>query len=357
MEKIILSIFISFSICAAQTKISLTEANIVNISAKGNPSALVDEQDSAGDPSSGSGGNPATVYTNGYEGQQLFYPLEIVVDLYAKHDLTSLYYYDINGSDTIWVYAGSPKSWRLLLKETTSTYMNWSGHALSDTSRYLLIKVNSPQTQITELVLYGTPLEQVTPPEEPPPVKHTYPVMRQFIGTNSFVDVPADLAAAVGFIREYHNWQWDEENKSANYSGFPDNAYGWNPSWVREGNWAWNFDEFYASLQNRNIGVCPTLQKCLPYMVDYNPDSLESKPITGDDDPQKPSSYAAHADWMFQFAARYGSQQVDPSLIKTDHLNEKLSGLGYVQWMENWNELTSGGKTGRGISSRLSWRQ
>ncbi len=338
MEKVILSILLSLSICAAQAKIALTEANIINISAKGNPSALVDEQDIAGDPLNGTSGNPVTAYTNGYEGQELFYPLEVVIDLYAEHKISSLHYYDINGSDTIWVYTGSPKSWKLLLKETTSAYMSWSGHTLSDTSRYLLIKVNSPQTLITELVLYGTPLEQITPPSEPPAVTHAYPVMRQFIGTNSFVDVPTDLAAAVGFIREYHNWQWDEGNNSPDYTGYPDNAYGWNPSWVRGDNWAWNFDEFYASLHDNNIGVCPTLQKCLPLMVDYNSDSLESKPVMGDNDPQKPSSYAAHADWMFQFAARYGSQQIDPSLIKTDHLNEKLSGLGYVQWMESWNE-------------------
>ena len=36
--------------------------------------------------------------------------------------------------------------------------------------------------------------------------------MDQFVGTNAFIDDPLDkLAVPVGFVREYHSWQWDTE--------------------------------------------------------------------------------------------------------------------------------------------------
>ncbi|MFW6254794.1 MAG: hypothetical protein ACOC41_07695, partial [Chitinivibrionales bacterium] len=342
MKKILITAILLTMTAAlgAQNKIPLSEQNIINISAKGNPTALVDEQDIAGDPLSGASGKPASVFTNGYEFDHIYYPLEVVVDLFARHALSSCHYFDFEGVDTLAVYVGTPKSWRLLFKETTSSYNQWIGHTITDTTRYLLIRVQSPETKITELVLYGEPLEPVETPSEPPAVNHPYPIMKNFIGTNSFVDVPMEFTKAVGFVREYHNWQWDEGNSDTlrRYEGYPNNAYGWNPSWVRGDNWAWNFDDYYSSLKDNDIGVCPTLQKSLPLMVDYNGDSLESKPVIGDDDPTDPASYAAHADWMFQFAARYGSREVDPSLIKTDPLNERRTELGLVSWMENWNE-------------------
>lgn len=339
MLKTILLVLVVAAGCfvSAQERIVLSEKNLINISAKGNTAALIDEQELAGDPYSGTGGEPTTTFTNGYVQANLYYPLQVVVDLFGTYALESFCYYDVNNSDTISVYSGKPGEWKLLFRESTSRYNSWAKHSIADTCRYLLINVHSPGTLISEIVVYGSPIGQLQEPQEPVPVKHKYPLMEDFIGVNGFIDDPLHLTSAVGFVREYHNWQWDEGNGATNYTGYPDNRYGWNPSWVRGSGWGWNFDDYYKSLKETGIGVSPDLQLNVPWLVNGNSDSLNNKPVRAAD-PLMPQSYSAHADWMFQFTARYGSQQIANGLIKTDEMNAKTSALNYVAWIEDWNE-------------------
>src|SRR5690606_30684832 len=52
----------------------------------------------------------------------------------------------------------------------------------------------------------------------------------EFIGANAFVDDPIENLTAVGFIREYHNWAWDEGDGDRDYPGFPNNQIRFAPS-------------------------------------------------------------------------------------------------------------------------------
>jgi hypothetical protein len=60
-----------------------------------------------------------------------------------------------------------------------------------------------------EMVIYGK--GQGTPPPPPAPIPLLpAPLMGSFIGINSFVTEPLERQNAAGWIREYHDWQWDE---------------------------------------------------------------------------------------------------------------------------------------------------
>jgi len=55
-------------------------------------------------------------------------------------------------------------------------------------------------------------------------------------------------------------------------------------------------------------------------------------PVAANADPTMPASYAAHADVMFQFAARYGKTTVADSLLKLASGQPRSSGLGTVKY-------------------------
>ena len=46
----------------------------------------------------------------------------------------------------------------------------------------------------------------------------------------------------------------------------------------------------------------------------------------------------AHANYLFQFAARYGSSRLKSQALQLRADQERLTGLGYIRYLENWNE-------------------
>lgn len=157
--------------------------------------------------------------------------------------------------------------------------------------------------------------------------------MDQLIGLNAFIDDPIGRMEAVGFVREYHSWVWDEGNHQKDYEGFPNNRLAWNPGAVE-----WNFDLFYHNLHQLDIMVSPVLQGNVPWLLPPNYYELMSKPIAENEDATDPKSYIEHADYLFQFAARYGSNRLANNLLKLRKDQERLTGLGYIHYLENWNE-------------------
>jgi len=155
--------------------------------------------------------------------------------------------------------------------------------------------------------------------------------MDQFIGTNAFIDDPLDKMKAAGFIREYHTWDWD-----AGGTAFPNNKIALNPSYAGGG---WNFDGYYEKLQEAGITVSPCIMNSTNWLAEPGDTyPYEAKPVSSGMDTEDPGSYKAHADHMFQYAARYGSQVVDDHLLKLAANQTRVSGLGYLQYLENWNE-------------------
>ena len=164
----------------------------------------------------------------------------------------------------------------------------------------------------------------------------------QFVGSNAFVDDSIDNMKVGTFIREYHNWNWDEgdiweHGGNRNYKGYPNNTMKFAPS--EAGGGEWNFDEFYLQCKEAGIAVYPVLMGAVKWLNDSLNFNLHHKPVdqTGAVTTD-PDSYQAKAHYMFQFAARYGSTKVPDSLLTLAPSQPRNSGLCLIDYLEDWNE-------------------
>lgn len=319
-------------------KLLLTPDMVVNLSGARPASELIDEQNLAGDPLAGKGGQPKTVFSQGWQNKELYYPLDIVVDLGRPHKIAGVCYFDANRSGLLTVSVGSPKAWKEVVSDDLREYLKWKTHRLAEEARYLKITFETPASAISEIVVYGEATGIVHPSNGTAQIRPKPVTIDRFMGMNAFVDDPIERIAAVGMIREYHQWAWDEGNQDKSYTGFPDNRYAWSPSWVSGPGWGWDFDEFYRELRAAGIEIAPVLQQSAPYLVDHDFGRISEKPVSEDEDATRPESYREHADWMFQFAARYGATKVEPALLKLREGQAAKSGLGLIRHLENCNE-------------------
>ncbi len=322
---------------AAQSgKLTLSPDMLFNCSTKGDARMLIDEQSISGDPAAGSGGSPETVFFPGWPHQHIYYPADVIIDLGVNHNLSSIWVFDVNDSDTLRIFTGSLAGWTEAGYLFLNQYNAWQSFMLNVDARFVMLRFRSPACRIAEFVLYGNALG--TPSIPPQPTAHPPKVMQQLIGVNAFVDDPLLRIKAAGSLREYHDWQWDEGNTDTTYPGYPNNQYAWSPSWVSGPGWGWDFDAFYAQMKNAGISVNPVLQGAAPYITGWRDSLTQHKPITGGKNPLLPASYIEHSDYMFQFAARYGKSNVPSGMLKLRPGQPVLSGLGLIDYIENWNE-------------------
>lgn len=173
--------------------------------------------------------------------------------------------------------------------------------------------------------------------------------MDKFIGANAFVDDPVDKMQAVGFIREYHKWHWDENlGSSGSYEGYPNNHIRWAPSAIKP----WDFDKYYSSVKNAGLEIAPCLQGAPKWLQGRTDFPAHDKPL---DEPDAPStsahSYEAKAHYMYQFAARYGSTSVSDDFLTLAPDQPRNTGMGLVKYIEDWNEQDA---TWQGANARFS---
>jgi hypothetical protein len=308
-------------------KIPLSKEMIINETTFGNAYNLIDEQESSGDPRAGKGGSPKNSWQAGYN--PLYLPAHATIDLGADYFISEIYFYDGEGTGLVEFHIGVPFNWQKIFSDKMDQYQKWKKHQINQQTRYIRITQTSNIGPV-EIILYG---EKINGHKEKQansalPTNH-YPVMDEFIGINAFIDDPIEKLKAVGFIREYHNWQWVEGNNE-NYKGYPQNANKWAPSYIPE----WNFDQFYHTAFANGLTIAPALQRNVPWLSQHP----EFKPVLKGKDPKDPFAYAAHADHMFQFAARYGTKNIPDHLLKLAENQPKHSGLNLIRYYENWNE-------------------
>jgi hypothetical protein len=316
-------------------RIHLDREMLINLSGQRPAVELIDEQDLPGDPRTGDASQPKTAYSNGWMNAKLYYPLSIVINLGSIHDLTDVCFFDVEGHGRLTVDSRDADAWKPLVVDELNGYRKWSSHRATVSTRYLRLTFENPSAQVAELALYGTAREPR--PAPPQPTRRPQALMDFFIGINGFVDDPIERIAACGHLREYHSWQWDEGNQDPCYPGYPHHQLAWSPSWVSGPGWGWDFDAFYRQLKDAGIEAAPCFQGCAPYLVGFEKERTDEKPVAGRD-PTQPQSYVAHASYLFQFAARYGGTPCDQTLLKLKPGQPVHSGLGLVRYMENWNE-------------------
>ena len=176
----------------------------------------------------------------------------------------------------------------------------------------------------------------------------------QFMGVNTRGEDPIERMQAVGFIREYHPWYYNEGNPTPNGEGFsptyPNAIYRWNTAYP--GTTFAQLDEFYQNAVAAGLTINPTFLGNLFQIVDptitgytsENGKIQEQQPRVPTDDPLSPASYIAHGAYLYHYAARYGQTNFSTnrfnSIIKpvTHPQETPLTGLGRIQYMESWNE-------------------
>lgn len=154
------------------------------------------------------------------------------------------------------------------------------------------------------------------------------PTFGAFIGLNAFIDDPVPLLAAIGNVREYHSWQWCEGNGDSSYPGYPNNQN----SFVMFGGY-WNWDTYYSDLADAGVFGYPVIQAGVSFV-----NNGAVPPVPADAGLTDPASYIAHADHMFQYAARYGRTSVADAKLKLAADQTRVSALGSVQYIEDFNE-------------------
>lgn len=263
-----------------------------------------------------------------------FKSIDCYIDLKTTYKITHIAFYDTYGSPEIEFLQGSPFHWSSISKQKQNTFKQWKCIQVKDVqTQYLQIKSNEYATGIAEIAIYGYQIgEDPKQEEEKPITKPNFGItIDQAIGANGFIDDRLSELKALGHVREYHNLRWTIDNK------LEQNRF--NPSYGGK----WNFDNYYKMLHENNIEAIPCIQgtaKCLLSQdyINQNKVSYNEKAKDIGTDSYLPSSYKTHASTMFQYAARYGSQKVEESKLLLASDQEKVSGLGYIQYYENNNE-------------------
>lgn len=314
------------TIGSAPVRIPLTPDMVINETVYGEAEKLVDEQALIKNPETDTYKPNSTWQPP--SNKKRFLPFSAVIDLGKYHFVSHIYLYDAEGTGKITISTGEPFKWKEKAVESLDRYQVWKLHPLNDTTRFIQIKLET-MTSTPEILLYGVPLDSSQnkiasaskPPSYTPKAKPKK--MDEIMGANAFIDDPIESMKAVGFIREYHSWAWDEATEQKN-------AFA--PSYAGGG--SWNFDKYYESLRNAGIDVLI----CAQGSVDWLPGGREAKPVPPKMNSTSPVSYTSHADHMFQLVARYGSNQVPDGNLKLREDQDRSSGTGLVKYFENWNE-------------------
>lgn len=310
-------------------RIALSPTMLLSETAWGDPAPLVDE------PSLPHSAQPKSAFAPGWT--EWRYPVHVLVDLGRPYRLRQVSLYDGQGTGSITVSAGAPFQWKPLFADGLERYGAWNDHATDVVTRYVRVTITTPGVSLPEIALYGTP-DGPVPVLPRPRTRYptSPPTMDKFIGTNAFIDDPLGRMQAVGWIREYHSWEWDEGDGQGPYPGYPNNQVRFSPSAAAGGN-AWFFDDYYGKLNRAGVSPFPVIQNNCGWLVGKDT-SRSAKPVAPGRNPAEPASYREHADYLYQFAARYGARKVPSGTLKLAPNQPQVSGLGQVRYLEDWNE-------------------
>lgn len=329
-------------------KIILTPDMLINEVAKGDAWRLIDEQ--------GTGeGFPVHFPQTRWSievpvGEPAWYlPANAVIDLNHDHVITDILIFHGDGlSGKYKVSYGTPFRWSLLSSDSAVKKVTWTHLKANITTRFLQISRES-DSDLREIILYGYAVGDAKDQQIQEGDRQAV-LLEQAIGVNTHHLDPFERVVAAGIAREYHNWILNEGGFTSNYPGYPHNPIQWSPGspmqkenesvppWDPRTPAGYDFDTYYRRLKEAGITVFPCVQGTVPWVSGEPNTKSRHKPVTSGKDPSDPLSYVEHADFMFQYAARYGGRKLADSLLKAAPGQVKRSGLNYLEYYENWNE-------------------
>ncbi len=264
------------------------------------------------------------------------YPLSIVIDLGNYYKIKTLAIYNqstINSNITAYfnnqAFQNSDS-----IKISLDTAYKWKicNNLNYEQIRYIRIATNSPNVKMGEIYLWGSAETNNQPEIIQNTTNRKFPLINEFIGVNAFNNDPIGKLNCAGFIREYHNWEWNEGMGTSLSNPYIKGNIKWDLIF-------WDFDDFYKNIANQRLGICPVIQNNVSWLTKYNGSLYLTKPLDSSNlNPINPSSYKNHANFMFQMAARYGANTVDLNKIQVNQDQIKKTGLNFLKYYENWNE-------------------
>ncbi len=275
---------------------------------------------------------------------ELYFPAKsgnrIVVDLLVPYLLSDVYLYDAaEGSDSVWIYTGNMRQWRLKAAYASKPYLalsGWEKYALNDSSRYVMINFKSPKTVVTEMVLYGKPFG---PLPALPDAAYDGPrlpkkPMREFLGANYFNEVDPVWVKPFYFSRIYsYTSDFDHDTTDE----YPHIKY----DMLRLGYWNNANRDYYfyvEKLKKENKSEAWHSIAGLPILMARRGFQDKGRPVTiAGMNSEDPLSYGRHAAMMWNLAAFFGKTKVDTDLLSISN-SPRCSGRGSLTLFENGNE-------------------
>ncbi len=271
----------------------------------------------------------------------LFYPngkgLRIVIDLQSIHNLNYIYYYDRSPvGDSIWFYSGNMQNWKLEKACTTigsPAAWGWRSFPVNANTRFLMLRLNSPKADITELVLYGNQLEKnENQAKEPLTGPLSRPSLQEFAGTNTYDYVPPALLKYFPKIRLYRMMDYFDRDTVQQY---PKNRISLNHDGLPVGK---QFSDYLDSLHLQSGNELWMSIRGLPLSQQKKGYKEQEKPVTGPKmDSENPLSYGRHARTYWNIAAIFGNKKQDTAQIDVTDI-PKRTGLHSMHRIENGNE-------------------
>ncbi len=284
--------------------------------------------------------NPHPVMANSF-----YYPAKrgnrIVVDLRIGYKISEIYLYDMaRQADSVWIYTGTMKNWKLKAALTTrgeTTQWGWRKFSIDDSSRYIMFRFNSWEANITESVIYGCPFGNIP---QPPIQEYTGPrlapkTLKEFLGINSYQVVPLKFMKPFYNTRLYTPTDFIDRDTINEFPNQQFNlaAQGW-----------WNGGvmdyTFFADsiVRYANAKIWYSL-KGVPWWMKKQGLDDNDRPVTKIGmNTEDPFSYGRHASMLWHLAALYGNTKVDTNLLQV-YNSPRFSGRGLMNLWENGNEL------------------
>jgi hypothetical protein len=265
----------------------------------------------------------------------------IVVDLQTTYRLNAAYLYDrSNSRDSVWIYTGDMHHWKEKAAFTTIDVLQsgqWRRFLLDDSSRFLMIRFSSPQTAITEMVLYGC--SDSTPPAPPAPVSadpgFTRKTMKEFLGVNDYSGIIDSKWLKPFYYTRLYSFAVDYDRDTIHI--WPDIRY----NMTHFGFWDGRINDYSywpeANVRQNHHEVWYTMQG-LPLWMARDERDKKGRPVTRwGMDPEDAMSYARHAGMMWNLAAWFGHQKQDTSTLSLDHSPIRAA-RGTMRLYENGSE-------------------
>jgi hypothetical protein len=265
----------------------------------------------------------------------------IVVDLQVPYKLSEVYLYDMaRQSDSVWIYTGNMQKWKLKTSFATKgdvTQWGWRRFSIDDSSRYIMIRLNSWEANITEAVFYGCAYGKIP---APPSKEYTGPrlpakSLREFLGINTYQTVPLKWMKPFYNTRMYTPADFIDRDTMNEYPKQQFNlaAQGWFNGAERD-------YTFFADsiVRYANARIWYSL-KGVPYWMKKKGLDDWDRPVSKIGmNTEDPLSYGRHASMLWHLAALYGNVKVDTNLLQV-YNSPRFSGRGLMNVFENGNEV------------------